>query len=470
MKTTDEKTNPWPFRLWIGAIVLLALILSVIITAWAVRHVLVKGSTRFTEAQSDFVLAVASFPGQTKLAILEVINLMKDEPARYLVDKSVAEKPGWTRRFPAPEDDGYLLFSGLDKGDREPSIALMRISDGEVLARWKPDWDEVLKHTTVTKYVDVTKANVLAVHPLLLPDGDVVFNTWASMARVGVCDAKPKWVLDEVMHHSNELDNDGNIWVPSVSKEGEGFADNKWLAEQVRDDALALVSPDGKLLQKISFAKVMREHGLESLLLGTKGLRMHEDPLHMNQISVARNTTEHWQRGDLLISNRNISTIFLYRPSTGKIIWHQTGPWMNQHSAAFVGDHQISVFDNNVFVGKELAGHSFLTPQDVNRVMIYDFKTKQVTQPYAKLLQESRPVSVTEGRAQILNDGGLFLEETNFGRHLRYTKDQLLWSRVNDWDDKRVGMVSWSRYLTPEEVAEPLKAISNLNCTESKRG
>ena len=188
----------------------------------------------------------------------------------------------------------------------------------------------------------------------------------------------------------------------------------------------------------------------------------------MNQISVAHTTTEHWQRGDLLISNRNISTLFLYRPSPGKIIWHQTGPWMNQHSAAFVGDHQISVFDNNVFVGKEFASHSFITPKDANRVMVYDFKTKQVTEPYAKLLQQAKPVSITEGRAQILEDGGLFLEETNYGRHLRFTKDRLLWSRVNDWDDRRVGMVAWSRYLTPEEVAEPLKAISNLNCNQAK--
>lgn len=470
MKKSDEKTNPWPFRLWIISIVSLVLILSIIVTAWAVRHVLVKGGTRFTEAQEEVVLGIASFPGQAKLAILELINLLKDEPARYLVHKAAAEKPHWTRSFPAPHDDGYLLFSGLDRGAKQPSIALIRIKDGEVLARWQPDWDEVLRQTSETKYVDVSKASVLAIHPLLLPDGDVVFNTWASMARVGVCDAKPKWVLDEIMHHSNELDNDGNIWVPSVSKEVEGFADNAWLADQIRDDALALVTPEGKILQKISFAKVMREHGLESLLLGTKGLRMHEDPLHLNQIAVARNTTDHWQRGDLLISARNISTIFLYRPSTGRIIWYQTGPWMNQHSAAFVGDHQISVFDNNVFVGKEFSGHSFITPEDVNRVMVYDFKTKQVSQPYAKLLKETRPVTVTEGRAQILNDGGLFLEETNFGRHLRFSKDQLLWSRVNDWDETRIGIVSWSRYLTPEEVAQPLKALSNLNCTGQKRG
>jgi len=466
MKKSNEDTNPWLFRLWITSIIVLVLILAIIVTAWAVRDAVNK-STRFTEAQANFVLGIANFPGQTKLAILELINLVKDEPARLLVDKSVVEKAHWTRKFPA-EDDGYLLLSGLHQGEKQSNISLIRLRDGKVLARWRPNWDEVLRQVSDTEYSDVTKANIMAIHPLLLPDGDVVFNTWSSMVRVGVCDGHPKWVLNDVMHHSNEFDSDGNIWVPSVMTENHGFSDHKWLAEQTRDDALAQVSPEGKVLQKISFVKVLREHGLEALLLGTKGMRLHDDPIHMNQISVARETTDHWQRGDLLISARNISTIFLYRPSTGRIIWYKTGPWMNQHSAAFVGDHQISVFDNYVYVGKEYSGHSFVAPGDINRVLVYDFETGQVSEPYAKLLEETKPVSVTEGRAQILNDGGLFLEETNSGRHLRFTKDRLLWSRVNDYDEKHIGVVAWSRYLTPEEVAQPLKAISNLNCNSKK--
>jgi len=434
------------------------------VTAWAVRHVLVKGGTRFTEAQADMVLAIASFPGQTKLALQQVVGMLKDEPTRLLLTTADVAKEYWTRRFPAPEDDGYLLFSGVERGAKHASIALLRISDGKVLARWQPDWDEVIRQTHENKYSNITKTNVMPIHPLLLPDGDVVFNTWETMARVGICESKPKWVLGDVAHHSNELDENGNIWAPSIAT--GAFPDNPWLGDQIRDDALAEISPDGKLLRKISFSKIMRENGLEALEFGTKGLRIHDDPIHMNQISIAPSTTEHWQKGDLLISTRNMSTIFLYRPSTGRIIWHQTGPWMNQHSAAFLGDHQISVFDNNVIVEQGI--NSFLTPNSINRVMVYDFKTKQVSEPYAKLLEEAKPISVTQGRAQILNDGGLFFEETTLGRHLRFTKDKLLWSRVNDYDDKRIGMVAWSRYLTAEEVAKPLEAISHLNCNEQK--
>lgn len=466
MKKTDEKTNPWPFRVWIASVVFLVLILSILVTAWSVKHVIATGGSRLTETQADMVWTVANLPSQVRTAMLQIVGILKDEPTSLLVNKADVEKAHWTRRFPAAEDDGYLLFSGVDQGGKHSSVALMRVKDGAVLARWNPDWDEVLTQRRETKYSNVSKSNIMAIHPVLLPDGDVVFNVWETMVRVGVCDSKPKWVLSEVAHHSNEVDYNGNIWSPSIAT--DGFPDNPWLGDQVKDDALAEVSPDGKLLRKISFSKIMRDNGLEALLFGTKGLRIHDDPIHMNQISIAPSTTDHWQQGDILISARNMSTIFLYRPSTGRIVWYKTGPWMNQHSSAFVGDHQISVFDNNVIV--EQGANSFLTPKSINRVMVYDFKTNQVSEPYAKLLEEAKPVSVTEGRAQILNDGGLFLEETNFGRHLRFTKEQLLWSRINDYDEKRIGMVAWSRYLTPEEVAEPLKAISNLNCNGQKRG
>ena len=97
-------------------------------------------------------------------------------------------------------------------------------------------------------------------------------------------------------------------------------------------------------------------------------------------------------------------------------------------------------------------------------MMVYDFDTKEVTQPFATLLAEARPRTITEGRARLLPDGGLFLEETNNGRQLRFTKDHLLWSRVNDYDDKHIGLVSWSRYLTAEEARVPLQALAKRKC------
>jgi hypothetical protein len=183
----------------------------------------------------------------------------------------------------------------------------------------------------------------------------------------------------------------------------------------------------------------------------------------MNEIKVANRDSQYWKKGDLLISARGLSSVFLYRPATRKILWHQTGPWMNQHSADFVDDHRISVFDNNVIIyaPKE---YSFLSPSDTNRVLVYDFESKQVSQPFASLLATMRPITISQGRARILPDGGLFIEETESARHLRFTQNKLLWSRVNDYDEKRIGAVAWSRYLTEDEASSTLRALSLRSC------
>jgi hypothetical protein len=347
-------------------------------------------------------------------------------------------------------------------------VEVIRIADGKAVARWDPDWHQIFKQTTSKKFAPAFGPNsLLPNHPLLLPDGDIVFNTTTALVRMGVCSSRPVWVLDEVMHHSNELDANGDIWVPTVST--EGLADSAWLRDRVRDDALARVSQDGKLLERRSFAGILRANGLQALLLGTSGLLVNEDPIHLNEIKVAPGDSQYWRRGDLLISARHMSTVFLYRPSTNRILWYRTGPWMNQHSADFVGDHQISVFDNNVLANAP-AGRAFIGQGDVNRVVVFDFGDGSSTEPFADLLRLSRPMTVTGGRARVLPDGGLFVEETESGRHLRFSRSALQWSRLNDYDARRVGLVSWSRYLTADEAAGPLEALSTRKCQLASGG
>jgi hypothetical protein len=354
-----------------------------------------------------------------------------------------------------------LLFAGVDPVARHSAVKLIRIADGTTMATWDPGWQEIYAKTTSKKKSPKEPMQRLqAVHPVLLAGGDIVFNTSNAISRIAPCSRHPVWVLDETIHHSVEVSGDGTLWAPGVSADGP--AGNDWLREMVRDDALVQLSVDGKLIQRLSFSQILISNGLHSLL-GGFGRELNRDPIHLNQIQIAPNDTKHWQRGDLLISARHLSTLFLYRPSTGRVLWHQTGPWMNQHSAEFVGDHSISVLSNNVVSGPPRE-HAFLNASDVNRVYLFDFDTGSVTEPFADLLEKARPVTVTEGRARILGDGGLFFEETNYGRHLRFTKDALLWSRVNDYDEARIGMVSWSRYLSADEAREPLKALAARSC------
>ena len=391
--------------------------------------------------------------------------MLKGEPLPLLMDRKATEQPEWMRHFPEPEDTGYLLFSGVDAATKRADVQLIKISDGTVVARWQPDWSAIMGQITTNKYTPLgSQYAARALHPLLLDDGDIVFNHLDFIARISSCRSKPIWLLNEPMHHSNELDETGKaIWTPSISQ--DGFADNPWLQERVRDDALAHVSTDGRLIERLSFVRILRENGLQAMLMGTSGFVLNEDPIHLNEIKAASRDSRYWKRGDLLVSARNLSTLFLYRPSTNKIIWYQTGPWMNQHSVDFVDDHRISVLNNNVVSGPNIFKEGmFVNSRDTNQVMVYDFDTGQISQPFAALLAQARPRSSTGGRARILPDGGLFLEENNFGRLLRFTKDRLLWAFVNDYDDKRIGVVAWSRYLTAEEASIPLRALEKRKC------
>lgn len=464
----DTQASDWKFWLWLTSAFLVVLVVAVIFSAWAVRNIFMSSDVRLSENQARMVMAVAEFPGLVKTAIYDVRLQFGGDPIPLLIDRKTTEKPNWVRHFPEPEDTGYLLFSGLDPVAKKNIVQLIKIADGSVVASWHPDWAAINNQITDKKLAPKgSSLNLSAIHPLLLADGDIIFNTGSALARQNPCSPKPVWVLDEIVHHSNELDETGTaLWVSSVSQ--DGLADNPWLRDKVRDDALAHVSTDGRLLDRRSFARILRDNGLESMLLGTAGLQINTDPIHINQIKVANQDSRYWKRGDLLISARHLSTLFLYRPSTDKIIWHQTGPWMNQHSVDFVDDHRISVFNNNVVSGPANMKQKFMKPDGTNQVLVYDFDTKQVSQPFAPLLAKARPITITEGRARLLPDGGLFLEETNYGRDMRFTKDKLLWSRVNDYDKESIGHVNWSRYSTAEEASVPLKALASRNCSATK--
>ena len=331
------------------------------------------------------------------------------------------------------------------------------------MAKWVPDWEYIYGQiTSKNGAIRPSRYNLLqAINPLLLNNGDIVFNTHGAMVRMGTCSAKPIWILDEPIHHTNELGQDNTIWSPSIST--DGLSTNSWLKRRLVDDSIAHISADGRLLKNLSFSDILIRNNLQALLLGSFGKRINVDPIHMNKISEATISTKHWEKGDLLISARHLSAVFLYRPSSDKIIWYKVGPWMNQHSAEFVGDHKISVLSNNA-LSMAPSKYSFIKENDINRVFIYDFSTQTFDEPYRELLELARPKALSGGVAKILPDGGLFFEETDSGRHLRFSKEKLIWSRVNDYDSKSIGSVAFSRYLDGETAIKSIEAIQKVQC------
>ena len=139
-----------------------------------------------------------------------------------------------------------------------------------------------------------------------------------------------------------------------------------------------------------------------------------------------------------------------YRPSSNKIIWKDTGPFFHQHDVDILNNHTISVFNNNSkhFVsGDVVDGH--------NEVIVYDFKTNEYTSYLSDSMKNNEVKTLTQGRSEILPNGDLFLEETDFGRTLFLNSDgSLRWTHVNRADNGDISLVGWSRILYDKEDLE----------------
>jgi hypothetical protein len=446
---------------WLLIVGLLIMLLSFTMGAWVFRHIS-TGGDRIPQAIQPAVEKLAELPSLIKQAVVEIRDEINGKPSALLIPKDKAMQADWVHKFPAPDDDGYLLLSGLSKEENQSIVQLIRIADGEVIAKWIPDWSYIHRHTTEHRFAPKGgPRNYRAFHPLLLSDGSIIFNTFGALVRQPLCSSKPSWVLDYPHHHSIELSPTGkSVWVPSQT--ALFTTENPTLKKLLRDDSLSEVSLDGRVLQNLSFSKILTNNNMTAHMLGSAGPSLNLDPIHINQITPASSNGPYWQRGDLLISARHTSTIYLYRPATGKIIWYQQGPWLNQHSAYFFNGDGITVLGNDVY-GRKLP-LQFIYKEGHNQIYLYNFKTGETDKFESDEYSIAKPMTITEGRSRVLKDKSIFIEETNNGRLLRFNPSgQLWWSYINTYNDDYLGTVSWSRYLTREELHATVKP-SSMKC------
>ncbi len=405
----------------------------------SVRHVLLGNYRLGTFGEA--LLRVAEFPSLAK----EVMGIMKDGSYSMVIEDRFPSLNGFKKAGKVPSgalgDNGYIIFSSYDTVNKQSTVQLIRIADQHVIKEWTPDVDAILGQVQSNIQIH----SVRLTHPMLLENGSLVLNIAdGPLIKIGSSSAI-EWLLDGTYHHSVELDAEGNIWACSVMHPSAYVG-----VLSYRDDAIAKISPAGKVLFKKSIAKILEENGYRWLLaVGFRG-RPNEDPIHLNEVQPALADSKYWKKGDLMLSMRHLGTIALYRPSTEKIIWLKTGPWMNQHDVEFVSDHEISVFSNNVI--DYFKGHVLMDGQ--NDVSLYDFNTNTVSSPYKKAMKSLAVRTLTEGRSKLLSNGDVFIEETNYGRLLRLTPETAKWEFVRRVDKNHLSMPSWSRYLTEEQVRQ----------------
>ncbi len=410
------------------------------------RHVLL-GGTKLGSLGTLF-LKVAEFP----------VLALKLFERPQLIPNPFPDLDGFKKSGHIPsevtQDKGYLLLSVYDPRREQAIVQLVRIRDQKLIYEWVPD---IVKLANADKVESSYKSPIVAshyrlFHPFLMEDGGLILKDYSPVYKIDHC-SRIEWTVNGVYHHSTERDADGSFWIPSILDpspyEGTPLAHS--------DDAIEKISTDGKVLFKKSVTEIFKDNDLFWML----GVGYTEDPLHLNDIQPALYDSEYWKRGDVLVSLKNRSVVFLYRPETGKIIWYRMGPWLNQHDADFVGDSQIMVFGNDIIdvpVGPStfVNGHS--------DIYLFDFKTGKINKPYSKAMKDLNVRTPTEGLSEMLKNGDVFVEETNRARILRIGPGRVKWEYVSVVDSDNIAMLTWSRYLYESQVLPLLPKLNTDSC------
>ena len=353
-------------------------------------------------------------------------------------------------------EEAYLLLSRYDGDSQEGVVELVDLTNFKVLHTWNPDIDafnNLVEQVDEFKFLERDNNNQreILTNPKLVHDGGLLFQNFSPLRQINACSNLIFQNTHNRFHHSIETDTNRNIWVPSTlnpqSLPVEKVGRNMIRAIGFEDAAIAKLSPDGKILFEKAVSQIFIDNGLEYLLFSVGDQRFDIDPIHLNDIQPVDFDGEYWKKGDVFLSLRHQSMVLLYRPSSNEIIWKGTGLFFHQHDVDILDNHRISIFNNNSkdFVqGDVVDGH--------NEVIIYDFKTDEYSSYLKDSLVNNYVRTITEGRSQILPNGDLFIEETNYARTLYFNADgSLRWSHVNRAENENVYLVGWSRILYTQE-------------------
>jgi len=353
----------------------------------------------------------------------------------------------------ANEKEMYLLLSRYNGDIEESVVELVDLQSFDILHTWNPDINSFFEKVDKVKggkweYLerDRNDNRIRLIHPLLSEDGSLLFQGMYSPLIKIDKNSELEWMKDdEVYHHSNEEDIDGNVWV--CVRYYPFKIDEKYVGDEYDnydDDGIRKISSNGEILFDKSVSEIFIENGMEYLLfsVGDQGF-FTRDPIHLNDIQPVEKDTKYWKKGDVFLSFRHQSMVMLYRPKTNEIIWKGIGKFFHQHDVDILDDSRISIFDNNskdTFSGDVTDGN--------NRVVIYDFETEQYSYHLEKSLRKEDVRTITEGGSQRLPNGDLFIEETNYGRLLYFNSDgSLQWTHVNRGNNGNIYLVQWSRIL-----------------------
>ena len=322
--------------------------------------------------------------------------------------------------------------------------------DGQSIHEWHIDWFSIwpdAEHLPKDARPR-TKPGTHIHGAVVMEEGDLILNfEHLGLVRLGR-DSKVVWRLPYQTHHSIHRHDDGNLLVCGQRHHAESSARFPNRIVPFAEYTILEVTPGGRIVEEWSVAELLHENGLAGLLflgsLENESTQVHGDVLHLNDVEPFPATMKEgfFSQGDVLVSLRNINTVFVFNRHSRKIRYHSTGWFVRQHDPDFIDGDRFSVFDNNNIAPE---GHG-----QQSRIVMVSARDNTLEVVFEGSLDAPFYTDIM-GKHQWLPNGNLLITESRQGRAFEINpQGEVVWEYMNYVDRRVVDLVEEVQRLPPE--------------------
>lgn len=451
--------------IWFLSLIIFLLVIFYPIYGYVLKSALESGRMMGTPI-GNISISISNFPKNLYYS-LKSFTSKEDR-----IENSKNLKDGLSFKKKINLNNTLAFVEKVDKETDYKYIELLDPNTQKLLHTWKLSETQINNFFKGKSFSKIKTLKGINDPSINLNDGSIVFKFEGEetkyLAKINV-KSNIEWIISDsqsdefyLFHHSLETDADGNIYSPIIMERPH------WLSEYIKSDGIfhgqknsyadhgyVKISKDGKILEVVSLTDILIDNGLGIFIYGVGPLET--DAIHLNDVEPALFDGIAWKKNDLLMSARNLSLVFLYRPSEKKIIWYKFGPWIMQHDPDFINDKEISIFGNDIITYHYNRYNRFNLERNVlindnkkNNIWIHNFENDKTYKLFENAIDKSNFVTWTQGSSYY--DGNNFLSNSydNMGVTEFYYDDEIVGNFVQFSDKKNIYLVSGISFLKYE--------------------
>lgn len=265
-------------------------------------------------------------------------------------------------------------------------------------------------------------------------------------------DSQLMWGYAANAHHDVDVDSSGRIYALTQEISLEKITGAKDYPTPLIEDFVAVLSPEGKEIKKVSIPRALGQSPFRKMLSNAT-IGKKRDLTHTNSVYVLPSGINYnlpvFKPGQVLLSCRTINALLVLDLETESVVWAVTGPWRGQHSATFLANGNILLFDN---VGS----------QKGSRLLEYNPSTGTIDWSYDGG-EQNRFYTRGRGMQQLLANGNILITSSNENRVFEITRDgEIVWEYASTKESGPIRKGKQFTAITKRYAMEALPFLSEI--------